>query len=65
MRPGDQLAGSNKCSPPDTSPVGTYIKEISNSHQEFGTHILHSVSFFCEALSDELLLLSRCMSMTD
>src|SRR5713226_5440051 len=57
MRPGDQLAGSNKCSPPDTSPIGTYIKEMSNSYEEFDTHALHSVSFLCKALSDELLFL--------
>src|SRR5229473_2575426 len=57
MRPGDQLAGSDKCSPPDTSPIGTYIKEISNSHQQFGTHASHSASHFCEDLSDELLFL--------
>src|SRR5258708_19086567 len=57
MRPGDQLAGSNKCSPPDTSPIGTYIKEISNSDQQFGTHALHPARLFCEVLSDELLLL--------
>src|SRR5260370_42464944 len=57
MRPGDQLVGSNKCSPPDTSPIGTYIKEISNSDQQFGTHALHPASLFCEVLSDELLLI--------
>jgi hypothetical protein len=57
MRPGDQLAGSDKCSPPDTSPIGTYVKEISNSHQQFGTHASHSASHFCEVLSDALLFL--------
>src|SRR5229473_385804 len=58
MRPGDQLVGSNKCSPPDTSPIGTYIKEISNSHQEFGTHASHSASVFYEVLGGDLLFLS-------
>src|SRR5712692_8334090 len=57
VRPQGLLDGGHKCVPPDNPPTGTYIIEISETHQEISIDALHAVGFFCEDIDDQLLVL--------
>src|SRR5258708_17819986 len=57
VRPQGLLDGGHKCVPPDNPPTGTYITEISETHQEISIDALHAVGFFCEDVDDQLLVL--------
>ncbi len=48
---------SHKCVPPDNPPNGTYITEMSKTHQEISIDALHAIGFFCEDVGDQLLML--------
>ena len=46
-----------KCSPADNLPTGTYVTEMSESHQEFCIEALHAIGLFCEDVDHQLLVL--------
>src|SRR5258707_8699184 len=56
-RPRGLLDAGHKCVPPDNPPTGTYITEVSETHQEITIHALHAVGFFCEDVDHQLLML--------
>src|SRR5713226_7171274 len=57
VRPQGLLVGGHKCVPPDNPPTGTYITEMSETHQEISIDALHAVGFFCEDVDNQLLML--------
>src|SRR5216684_1135635 len=56
-RPQGLLVGGHKCVPSDNPPNGTYITEMSETHQEISIDALHAVGFFCEDIDDQLAVL--------
>src|SRR5258708_19364050 len=55
--PKGLLDRSNKRVPSDNLPNGTYITEMSETHQDISIDTLHAVGFFCDDVDDKLLVL--------
>src|SRR5713226_9211073 len=57
VRPPGLLDGGHKCVPPDNPPNGTYITDMSETHQKIRIGALHAVGFICEDVDNQLLML--------